>query len=80
MVEANRKLNSPISLSEYRSAKDKMHKNRAVGLDGIPAECILGRWDDSENALVSPVDGLVLHLFNTVIMNGRYPDVCVALL
>ena len=37
-------------------------------LDGIPA-------DDSKNALVSPVDGLVLHLFNTVIMNGRYPDV-----
>ena len=56
-----------------------MNKGRASGLDGIPIECILGMRGlniDNPKCLVSPLDDIVLNLFNMVLESGVFPDAC----
>jgi hypothetical protein len=38
-------LNGPISLDELQSAKERMRRGRAGGIDGIPIVVFLGSWE-----------------------------------
>ena len=54
-----------------------MKRGRASGMDGIPIECMLGiRGMDGDNpkCLVSPIDEIILDLFNRVLETGVFPD------
>ena len=53
--------------------KSRMNKEKAVGIDGIPIECILGIWNSEEQALVSPLDDLMVYMFNRILYTGQYP-------
>ena len=71
---ANQKINKRISLDEYRTAKEKMHKGKTVGPDGIPIECILGVRCENTNQLVSPIDDIIVRVFNIILGSGQYPE------
>ena len=61
-------------MDEYRSAKESVKRGKSPGVDGINAECILGiRTDDGSNILVSPLDEMMLDIFNEVLVSGRFP-------
>ena len=54
-----------------------MKKGRASGMDGMPIECVLeirGIDEDNPKSLVSPIDDILLYLFNRVLDTERFPD------
>ena len=66
-----------VLLDVIRNAIEKMKKNKAVGLDGIPAEALKAGGDTVVNCLKSVID--VLKLLKSVIlvygqMNGQYQN------
>ena len=70
-------LHSPMNLADLYAGKDRMKRGRASGIDGIPIECILGSRGanlDNPDALVSPVDEILLDTFNQVLSSGAFPD------
>jgi hypothetical protein len=77
--DARVKLNMKLSMSEYRSAKERMHSGKAVGCDGLPFECIRGKWvivdpETSARELISELDETMLAVFNHILASGKYPD------
>jgi hypothetical protein len=76
-AEARSLLHRPIDLTDLYEGKDRMKRGRASGLDGIPIECVLGvRGADPEepDALVSPIDEILLETFNQVLTTCVFPD------
>ena len=69
-------LNARITVEELRAAKRRMNTGKAVGLDGIPFELFRGMYTDDVDTrnLVSSFDELILHMFNSILVSGRYPD------
>ena len=77
--EARAKLNGRFTMPEYREAKERMYSGKAVGCDGIPFECIRGKRvvtdeDAGSTELISEVDSIMLHVFNHILVSGKYPD------
>ena len=77
VAKARAELNARFSMYEYRAAKERMHTRKAVGIDGIPFELLRGSFQRDEDdylVLISELDEVVLHVFNTVLASGKYPD------
>ena len=73
ICEARVILNGRISLDEYRAMKERMRAGKATGVDGIPFECFRGLRDDN-GILVSVLDDVMVDLFNTILLSGKYPE------
>ena len=70
LIESNKRLhsreslNAQITVEEYRCVKERAAHGKAVGIDGIPAECLLGARSEEEGGnLVSPLDDVVSIVF-----------------
>ncbi len=73
MKEAWAQLNADFSVDELYHAKERMHKGRAGGVDGLPIELFLGFRVEGKGPLLSCFDAAVLDLFNSILLRGKYP-------
>jgi hypothetical protein len=79
MHDACRLLNREVSLQEILEAKEKVNRGKAAGFDGMPIECFLGLRDMNPESptyrqLVSPLDSIIMYIFNTILRTGCYPE------
>ena len=71
-------LNANITIDELRLTKERMNKGKAAGVDGLYMEYFLGERIDEgegdERQLISPLDGMILNVFNKILTTGRFPE------
>ena len=72
-MKAFHAFNSPFSIDELRKVKKKLKLGKSTGLDNFSVEVFRGRRISKKGPLISPFDDILLHLFNSILMSGKFP-------
>ena len=69
-------LNNPITIEEVVVGIEKMNRRAALGVDGIPTQCIKEAWkgDNKEDPMCHILAPHLTKLFNIIFDSGIYPE------